>query len=316
MKPKPMVVTCGEALLRLSPPAGELLTGARQLSVHVGGAEANVAAGLASLGIAVRWFSRVNNAATGDAVLGELKSHGVDTSFTARAEARTGLYFLEHGEGPRPASVIYDRAGSAFAGITQHDADTALSAGLLAGSSAFVTSGITLALGAGPAAAVKHIWDAAAGQLRVFDVNYRASLSDPIEAADAALPFLTSCDLVFVAERDALALFGTADLSGYAGQAVTVMTRGSDGAQATGPDGVVHSAAALPVGSSGRIGRGDAFVAGFMAGTIRGQDTAQSLRLAVASASYKSSLAGDLARLDRSAIEALAQGDATGDVMR
>ncbi len=316
MSAAPLVVTFGEAMLRLTPPPGERLAGSRQLSMHVGGAEANVAAGIKSLGMRSRWFSRVSTLSTGDAVLREIAAHGVDTAHVLRANGRTGLYFLEEGDGPRPASVTYDRAGSAFTGIGERDAAAALDAGLLEGAAAFVTSGITLALGDGPSAAARRIWNAAHAQLRCFDVNYRASLATPEEAAAAAEPYMASCDVLFVAERDAITLFGKTDLRSLVGDALVVMTRGSEGAVAQPAEGAAVSARALPVGDSGRIGRGDAFVAGFVTGMLRGLATVEALRLGVASASYKSSLAGDLARLDGDAVEALAAGDSGGDVLR
>src|SRR2546428_14132229 len=46
-------------MVRLSPPAGQRLDDARQLDVHVGGSELNVAAGAARLGLRTRWVSRL-----------------------------------------------------------------------------------------------------------------------------------------------------------------------------------------------------------------------------------------------------------------
>lgn len=316
MSQEACIVTFGEALLRLSPAVGGLLNQAKSLHVHVGGAEANVAAGLSSLGLASRWFSRVNDAVTGDMVLAELNAAGVDTSLAVRADARTGLYFLEHGDGVRPARVSYDRTASAFAGIDVQDAEAALMDGLFDGSAAFMTSGITLALGGGPAAAARRLWDESAGQLRVLDMNYRAGLWEPTAAAQAVLPYLAQCDVLFIADRDARLLFGSTDLREYAAHAVIVTTRGSEGALAETPDGQVVTTPALPLGSAGRIGRGDAFVAGFLAGILRGTELDQSLRLAVACASYKSTIPGDLARLERSVVEALAGRALDSDVIR
>lgn len=310
------IVTFGEALLRLSPTVGELLREAKNLNVNVGGAEANVAAGLSSLGLKSRWFSRVNDAVTGDIVLAELNAAGVDTSFAVRAEARTGLYFVEHGDGVRPARVSYDRTGSAFAGIDVQDAEAALMDGLFDGSAAFMTSGITLALGDGPTAAAKRLWDEAEGQLRVLDVNYRSGLWGPAAAAEAIRPYLAQCDVLLIAERDARILFGTVDLRDYAARAVIALTRGAEGARAIAPDGEEAMAAALPLGSAGRIGRGDAFASGFLAGILRGMDLGSSLRLAVACASFKSTIPGDLARLERSVVETLAWRDPDSDVIR
>ena len=51
----------------------------------------------------------------GDACVGELRRHGVDVQDVIRQPGRMGLYFLARGALLRPAEVIYDRAGSAFA---------------------------------------------------------------------------------------------------------------------------------------------------------------------------------------------------------
>ena len=52
-------VCFGELLLRLTAPGRELLLQNGRLDVHVGGAEANVAVGLASLGHKAAMISRV-----------------------------------------------------------------------------------------------------------------------------------------------------------------------------------------------------------------------------------------------------------------
>ncbi|PYO34053.1 MAG: 2-keto-3-deoxygluconate kinase, partial [Gemmatimonadetes bacterium] len=48
------LVTFGEAMVRLSPRAGERLDDARHCDVHVGGSELNVAVGAARLGLGAR----------------------------------------------------------------------------------------------------------------------------------------------------------------------------------------------------------------------------------------------------------------------
>ena len=84
----------GEVMLRLSPPGRELLLQTPKLEVNVGGAEANVATGLACLGHATRMISAVADNPLGAAVVGELRRRGVDTSTMASEAGRLGLYFL------------------------------------------------------------------------------------------------------------------------------------------------------------------------------------------------------------------------------
>lgn len=328
---KPLVVTFGEAMLRLSAPRAQPLRLADSLSVHVGGAEANVAAGVASLGLRARWYSRVARGELGERILGDLAQHGVDTACVARGAERTGLYFFEEGSGARPASVIYDRAGSAFTAVLEADAAAAVEAGLLDGAAAFVTSGITLALGDGPRAAAAYLWRRAGhgGAVRVLDINYRSRLATPAEAAAQAAPLLASADIVVVAERDLGPLFGDlAGLRAAAGAARIVITQGAAGAStalpgitagapgtldgapgtpAGAPDGTTVAQGALPSADEGRIGRGDAFLAGYLTAHLEGGDVREALAFGVASASLKSTQASDLPALDRARVEALAE---------
>lgn len=325
---KPLVVTFGEAMLRLSAPRAQPLHLTDSLSVHVGGAEANVAAGVASLGLRARWYSRVARGELGERILSDLAQHGVDTACVARGAERTGLYFFEEGSGARPASVIYDRAGSAFTAVLEADAAAAVEAGLLDGAAAFVTSGITLALGDGPRAAAAYLWRRAGhgGAVRVLDINYRSRLATPAEAAAQAAPLLASADIVFVAERDLGQLFGgLAGLRAAAGTARIVITQGAAGAStvlpgtldgapgtspgtpAGAPDGTTVAQGALPSADEGRIGRGDAFLAGYLTAHLEGGDVREALAFGVASASLKSTQASDLPALDRARVEALAE---------
>src|SRR5438034_10123283 len=90
------VVTFGEAMVRLSPPAGERLDDARQFDVHVGGSELNVAAGAARLGVSTRWVSRLPETPLGRLIARRAGEAGADLSHVRCAEgARVGLSFVE-----------------------------------------------------------------------------------------------------------------------------------------------------------------------------------------------------------------------------
>src|SRR6187549_2033627 len=109
------VLCFGELLLRLTAPGRDLLLQSGRLDVHVGGAEANVAVGLARLGHETSMVSQVPANALGDAAAGALRRYGVDTGGVATGTGRMGLYFLSPGAGLRPSDIVYDREGSAFA---------------------------------------------------------------------------------------------------------------------------------------------------------------------------------------------------------
>src|SRR5213080_1657428 len=104
-------------LLRLSPPADERLLESSALHTFFGGAEANVAVALSHLGVRADYVTRLPENPLGHAALEVLQREGVGTEWILRGGARMGLYFVEPGTDARAMRVVYDRAGSAFAGI-------------------------------------------------------------------------------------------------------------------------------------------------------------------------------------------------------
>src|SRR5205085_3333040 len=182
-----------------------------RLDVHVGGAEANVAVGLARLGHDTAIVSRVPANALGDAAAGALRRYGVDTAGVGTGEGRMGLYFLSPGAGLRPSHIVYDREGSAvaLAGPEGFDWDI-----LLAGADLLHLSGITPALGPRSAEAAK----AAARTAKVkgipisFDGNYRAQLWSRWDSDPAAIlnELVGQADILFGNHRDISLLLGRA----------------------------------------------------------------------------------------------------------
>src|SRR5487761_1665167 len=145
------LVTFGEAMLRLTARHQARLEQASQFDICAGGAEFNVACGAARLGIHSAWVSRLPDHALGHLVRNQARLHGVETRHLAwTPEGRLGLYFVESGAAPRPAGVLYDRAHSSLAACPPDAFDWPA---ILAGARAFHVSGITPALGPGPAAA-------------------------------------------------------------------------------------------------------------------------------------------------------------------
>src|SRR2546428_239578 len=72
------LVTPGEVLLRLAVPSPTRFETARQLDLQVGGAEANVAAACARLGLSTAWISALPANPWGERIRRELTGHGVD----------------------------------------------------------------------------------------------------------------------------------------------------------------------------------------------------------------------------------------------
>ena len=169
------VVTFGEMLLRLSPPGQERLFQSPSLRTYWGGAEANVAAGLANLGTAARHVTVLPHGAIGDAAECALRAEGVDLRHVVRGAGRMGLYFVEPGADIRPLRVVYDRAESAFA---RQQGDEFAWSTILDNAGWLHVTGISAALGDGALRSMHAAIDAATalGVPVSLDLNFRPAL--------------------------------------------------------------------------------------------------------------------------------------------
>jgi 2-dehydro-3-deoxygluconokinase len=312
------VVCFGEMLIRLSPPGQELLLQSPALKVVYGGAEANVAVGLARLGHRARMVSVVPDNDLGRAALAELRRWGVDASGVRFGPGRMGLYFMTPGAAFRSAEVLYDRAHSAFSQAAPDSFDWERE---LEGASWLHLSGITPALGpSGAEACVAAASAARARGVKVsFDGNYRANLwaERPGEAPEILRRLLSLADLALVTERDlALALErdfpGEDELMSRADAAAAAFvefprlarfasllrSRGPDGRQelsatmATRERSIVAESLTLPA-IVDRIGAGDAFAAGLLHGLLDETSEEAALTLGVRCAAHKHGIPGD-----------------------
>lgn len=307
------VFTFGEAMIRLSTPPGYPLETAPAYDVHVGGAEANVAASLARLGRHVSWVSAVPDNPLGHRVLGALRAAGVDCSGVRTVtEGRLGTYFVDLQADPLPARVIYDRKGSAASTYTLDD----VAWDLFDEADVVHLSGITPAL----SAACREVTSEMAARARdassilTVDVNYRSKLWDRSEAAECLSRLVEGADLVVCTSEDARDLFGTSpepgeattDLSDRFDIARVVVTSGFDGAWWS-EGGSVRHVAAIPVAIVDRIGAGDAFMAGVLDGLIEG-NLEEGVRRGTVLAALTLSTHGDHPMISRANMESLLDG--------
>jgi 2-dehydro-3-deoxygluconokinase len=327
------IVSFGEVLLRLSAPDSELLLQSPRLSVHVGGAEANVAVSLACLGLDSAMVSVVAGNALGAAAIGELRRRGVDVSGIARADGRMGLYFLTPGAVTRPSEVLYDRAASAFAEAAPDRIDWPAQ---LKGAAWLHLSGVTPAIGPNAAAAAIGAAKAAeaAGVPLSFDGNYRPTLWAAWQGDGPALlaELLSRATIAFADERDiGLVLGRTFDgttprerLRRAAGaafaawpalQRIACTTRLQHAVGAHDLSAVMITREsefdAPAVSLSGivdRIGGGDAFAAGVLFGLTTGLADEESLRFGLAAACLKHATPGDFNLASAAEVRAAMQG--------
>ncbi len=340
---RPRIVTFGELMMRLSPPAGVRLRNALSFEVHFGGAAANVAASLAGFGLDARFASALPGDDLGMSALRTLRQHGIGTDHVVVAGGRMGSYFLEHGSGPRGSKVIYDRAGSSFARLQPGDLDWPA---VLDGADWFHFTGISPALGDNLTAVLHEGLETARERgVRVSaDLNYRSRLWSPDRAREVMTGLMPYVSLLIANEEDPEKVFGLRaersdveageiDAAAYgelAGQlierfgfeSVAITLRESISASqnrwsACLHDGrQVHHSPVFDVPVIDRVGAGDAFAAGLIYGILTGLEPADALTFGVAASCLKHSIFGDFNLVDADEVRRLAAGTTSGRVIR
>ncbi|MFJ4202403.1 sugar kinase [Streptomyces sviceus] len=261
----------------------------------IGGAESNVACGLAAAGFAVRWVSRVGADGFGDHLVETVGGYGVDVSSVGRDPSRpTGVYFRTAGDRATDAhEVAYYRAGSAASAMSVENVDlSAVRAGRV-----LHLSGITAALSDTCLELLRALMAPGADRPLVsFDVNHRAGLWRNTEGPRVLLEMARRADIVFVGEDEAEEAWGVtggpaAIRAVLPEPPVLVVKQGRKGATALVSDaggrgpvaprgGAAHRCSpapqesvtfvpALNVEVVATTGAGDAFAAGFLSATLR-----------------------------------------------
>jgi 2-dehydro-3-deoxygluconokinase len=315
------LVTFGETMLRLSQPRGTPLSRVDDLSVHVGGAESNVAVAASNLGTDAAWLSALPDTALGERVAYALRGEGVAPLVRWTDEGRVGTYYFEDGGAPRGKTVVYDRTATPIRDAAP--ADLPLAAVERADS--FYTSGITPALSDQAAATTGSLLATAseAGATTALDVNYRSKLWSPAAARETLTDLFGDVDVLFTAERDARDVLGVdGDAETIARELATdrdfeqvVVTRGEAGALAVA-DGTVFEKGAVETDTHDPVGSGDAFVGGYLARLLDGGAVGDALAWGVATAALKRTVDGDVATVSRGAVEAIVADDGNSGIDR
>jgi 2-dehydro-3-deoxygluconokinase len=315
------VITFGEAMLRLSPPAFHRLEQARTFEIKVGGAELNTAVALVRLGRSAYWVSRLTDNPLGRLLVHHVQETGVGTDYILwTTEDRVGLYFLEFGAAPRASSVVYDRKGSAIANIRPGMVPWEK---IFREASWFHVTGITPALSPTAAETTREAITAAR-QANVpvsIDLNYRAKLWSAEEAHRWMHGFVQQAQVLVTTEEDAnkvLRIEGT-DYATVARriaetypnlQVVAITLRENPLVWRNSWTAIAYAGGKLyqtrtyEVEIVDRLGAGDAFAAGLIHGLLDG-DVQKGLDWGVAISALKHSIPGDFAWVTPAEVESL-----------
>ncbi|MRH30092.1 sugar kinase [Microbacterium sp. SYP-A9085] len=290
------VVTLGESLgLVVARDVGGF---DRQSSAEVtfGGAESNVAIGVARLGTPAAWIGRLGDDALGRRILRGLRAEGVRTHVVLDAGAPTGMMLKDR---PRPdrSRVVYYRRGSAASRIEPRD----LPVEVIRSAAVLHVTGINLAISAASAATTHAAVDLArdAGVLVSVDINHRARLWDAADtAAESYRALIAKADIVFAGDDEAALVTGTIDHGDQAralaalGPSEVVIKLGADGALAV-RGGEVWRQPAFDVRVADTVGAGDAFVAGYLTELTAGRPVPRRLRTGAAAGALVCEMPGD-----------------------
>ena len=328
------LVTFGEAMVRLTPPAFQRLEQAHSFDAYVGGGELNVAVAVARLGVASRWVSRLPENALGRLIASRAREQGVDAHIEWTVDDRAGLYFAELGAAPRASSVVYDRAGSAIAKVRPGSIDWA---SVFAGARWFHVSGITPALSESAATVTQESLAAAkkAGLTVSYDLNYRSKLWSAEKARAIQEPLMQYVDVLITTEEDTRVVFGIGaetsdryehvDADSYAQvardlekrfdlRAVAITLRENPRVLLNNwsaiviADDKIHRAPSYEVEIVDRIGAGDAFSAGLIVSRLENRSWEDAVRFATAVSALKHSIPGDFCLVTRGEVEQLLRG--------
>ena len=277
----PEVVTFGESMALMMPSGTKGIEYSAHFHKSFGGAESNVAIGIARLGHRAGWFGRLGKDPLGRTILKQIRGEGVDVSRAQLADdAPTGLMIREVVSGK--SSVYYYRKYSAASRMKpEHlDEDYIRQAKILH------VTGITPALSdscretvrAAVRIAKKH------GVKVSFDPNLRLKLWSLEEARKVLLPLAEEADYFLPGLDELKLLYETDDFEDIVNRlnrlpAVTIL-KGADDKTYVLEKGELK---AVPYFKAEQVvdtvGAGDGFCAGFLTGLLKGYSHEEAVRL-------------------------------------
>lgn len=294
-KKSPQVVTFGETMTLFLPTQQQSIERADSLQHRFGGAESNVAIGLARLGVEVGWFSAFGADPLGKRIVKTIRGEGVDVSRVIyNDQAPTGIMLREQISGRN--AVHYMRKGSAASKFTPDQLDEQY----IQGAELLHITGITPALSESCKATVyRAIELAKANQVKIcFDPNLRLKLWSLEEAREVILSIAAEADYFLPGWDELTLLYQTEDAKFISQRlnelkAVSVV-KGKDNRNVIYNQGQQTEIPFVSVEQViDTVGAGDAFCAGFLAGICKGMSIEEAVRIASISGALAVQTYGD-----------------------
>lgn len=282
------VVTFGESMALLMPTREQSLEFAETLHRSYGGAESNVAIGLARLGVQVSWFGHLGDDPQGRYIFKSIRGEGVDVSFARlNKEASTGL-MMRHKVAGRE-EVFYYRKNSAASMMRPQD----IAEELIAQAGILHITGITPALSESCREAVLHAVETAKRHnVKVsFDPNVRLKLWSLEQAREVLLPIAEQADYFLPGMDELKLLYDEQDedviIDKMKKLSAMTVVKGLGSNNAVIQNGVITKVPYEKIENTvDTIGAGDAFAAGFLAGIVRGYAPDDAVRIGNLTASF------------------------------
>jgi fructokinase len=246
----------------------------REFRRELGGAPANVATGLARLGVRAGLVGGIGIDKFGDALERHLVTDGVSTRYLIRLANRTGLTFVTRDAAGEPSFLFY-RQDTADVAIRAEDVTPEMGRAkwVLVGTSTLMTPSLA-------AATDRFLTVAEEAKANiVVDLNVREHMwTSKTQMREAVAQLVRRASIVKGSFADLVALTGRRDilwLADNAPKAAWIVTQGAKGASAIGKHGFVGRPA-RKAKCVDATGAGDAFIAGVLAALIEAGATPDS----------------------------------------
>lgn len=266
--------TFGEGLALFLAKDADSVASAREFTLQVAGAEANVAVAVTRLGLSAIYQTRVGVDQLGDVVIAELMKEKIDVSRIKRVDNYTGTMVRNRGTS-QPVNATYLRTSSAASTMTPSDIERSD----IERCRWLHVTGITAAISPGARDTVAEALNIArgTGTKMSFDLNIRRKLWSESRAREVLLDLAQNVEVLFGGVDEYQVMWNSRDpksnLSSAADRGIktAIMTAGP-GLIRVLNDGEYFEISPPVVAAIDPVGSGDAFVGGTIAGLLSGLD--------------------------------------------